>query len=214
MNNQPRNAIENGFTNQFTNSVTPMPLTCLRTSPSALKSTLTSIGIIMIQMSNPTGRLTWAISMRPMAWNTLGNNCPRAIPATMHKNTHTVRYRSNTLMGATAACLTVTLCCTLMLLFLGQFARRALQQGFLQLGGGQADQNVQAALERMQRLAKGFEFLRLRAFARRRVRVAPVCGGGLARPVGADLASGVVADGDHQVHVRGIRRAEFIPGFD
>jgi len=89
MNSQARNAIENGFTSQLINKVTPMPLTCWRTSPSAEKSTFNSIGMIITQISTPTGRLTCATSMRPMAWNTPGRNCPSAMPATMHKNTHT-----------------------------------------------------------------------------------------------------------------------------
>jgi hypothetical protein len=38
----------------------------------APKSTLTSIGMIITQISRPTGRLTLATSMPPMAWNTPG----------------------------------------------------------------------------------------------------------------------------------------------
>ena len=38
------------------------------------------IGTIMIQISKPTGRLTWATSMRPMAWNTAGADSPKATP--------------------------------------------------------------------------------------------------------------------------------------
>jgi hypothetical protein len=67
INSQAKNAIENGLTSQLMNSVTPIPLTCLRTSPSAEKSTFSSIGMIITQISTPTGRLTWATSMRPMA---------------------------------------------------------------------------------------------------------------------------------------------------
>ena len=80
-----------GLTSQLTNSVTPMPFTCWRISPSAPKSTFTSIGMIITQISRPTGRLTWATSMRPMAWNGPGNSCPSAMPATMQRNTHSVR---------------------------------------------------------------------------------------------------------------------------
>ena len=83
--------MEKGLTSQFTNSVTPMPLTCFRTSPSAPKSTFTSIGMTMAQINTPTGRLTLAYSMLPMAWNTLGKNWPSAMPATMQSSTHTVR---------------------------------------------------------------------------------------------------------------------------
>ena len=91
MNSQPRNAIENGLTSQFTTSVTPMPRMCWRTSPSAAKSTFISMGMTITQISTPTGRLTWATSMRPMAWNAPGHNCPSAMPTTMHRNTQTVR---------------------------------------------------------------------------------------------------------------------------
>ena len=64
---QPSSAIENGFTAQFTNSVTPMPRQWRRTSWSAPKSIFMSIGMIMTQMSSPTGMLTWATSMRPIS---------------------------------------------------------------------------------------------------------------------------------------------------
>ena len=66
---QPSSAIENGFTAQFTKSVTPMPRQCWRTCCNAPKSTFSSIGMIITQMSRPTGKLTFAISSRPMAWN-------------------------------------------------------------------------------------------------------------------------------------------------
>ena len=88
---QPRSAIEKGFTSQFTNSVTPMPLTWLRTSCSAPKSTLTSIGMIITQISRPTGRLTRATSSLPSNWKGAGNHWPSAIPTTMQRKTQTVR---------------------------------------------------------------------------------------------------------------------------
>ena len=91
MNSHPRKAIENGLTSQFTNSVTPMPRMCWRTSCRAPKSTFTSIGMIITQINRPTGRFTLATSMPPMAWNTPGSSWPSAIPATMHRNTQTVR---------------------------------------------------------------------------------------------------------------------------
>ena len=91
MKNQPKKAIVKGFTSQLTNSVTPMPLMCWRTSLKALKSTFTNIGIIITQISRPTGRLTLAISILPMLWNRVGNSWPNAMPTTMHKNTQTVR---------------------------------------------------------------------------------------------------------------------------
>jgi hypothetical protein len=91
MNSQASKAMENGFTAQFTKSVMPMPLQCDLTWPSAPKSILTSIGTIITQMSRPTGMLTRANSTAPIAWNAAGKSCPRAIPATMHSATHTVR---------------------------------------------------------------------------------------------------------------------------
>ncbi|MCY1454232.1 hypothetical protein D9M71_712840 [compost metagenome] len=84
-------AIENGLTAQLMNSVTPMPRQCCLTWPSAPKSTLSSMGMIMTQISRPTGRLTWATSIWPMAWNTPDANWPSAMPTTMHRRTHTVR---------------------------------------------------------------------------------------------------------------------------
>ena len=53
MNSQASSAIENGLTTQLTNSVTPMPRKCCRTSCSAPKSTFSSIGMIITQMSRP-----------------------------------------------------------------------------------------------------------------------------------------------------------------
>ena len=88
---QPSSAIENGLTAQFTNSVTPMPRQCCFTCDSEAKSTFSSIGMIITQISRPTGRLTLAISMRPMAWIGPGSICPSAMPTTMHRNTQTVR---------------------------------------------------------------------------------------------------------------------------
>ena len=88
---QASSAIENGLTAQLTNSVTPMPRQCCLTCDSAAKSTFSSIGMIITQMSRPTGRLTCATSMRPMDWKGPGNHWPSAMPTTMHRNTQTVR---------------------------------------------------------------------------------------------------------------------------
>jgi len=88
---QPSSAIENGLTAQLVNKVTPMPRQWLFTWWSAPKSTFSSIGMIITQISRPTGRLTLATSMRPTAWKTSGIRCPRAIPTTMQRNTQTVR---------------------------------------------------------------------------------------------------------------------------
>jgi hypothetical protein len=64
MNSQPSSAIENGFTAQLMNSVTPMPRQCSLHLPSAAKSIFSSIGMIISQISTATGRLTLAIRAR------------------------------------------------------------------------------------------------------------------------------------------------------
>ena len=68
-----------------------MPRQCWPTWPSALKSTRNSIGITITQISRPTGRLTWAISIRPTVWNTPGSHWPSAMPTTMQAATQTLR---------------------------------------------------------------------------------------------------------------------------
>ena len=88
---QPSSAIENGLTAQLTNSVTPMPRQCCRTWCSAPKSTFSSIGMIITQISRPTGRLTLAISMRPMAWNGPGKNLAERDADDDAEHTQTVR---------------------------------------------------------------------------------------------------------------------------
>jgi len=55
------------LTAQLMNSVTPTPRQCSRTLLMALKSTLSSIGMIISQISTATGRLTLATSMPPTA---------------------------------------------------------------------------------------------------------------------------------------------------
>ncbi len=91
MNSQPRKAIENGLTSQLTASVTPMPRHWLWTCASAPKSIFSSIGMIMTQISRPTGRLTRATSSLATASNTAGKPRPSAMPSPMHKTTHSVR---------------------------------------------------------------------------------------------------------------------------
>jgi hypothetical protein len=95
MNSHARSAIENGFTAQLTKSVTPMPLTCWRSSDMAEKSTFSNIGMIISQIRTATGRLTRATSMPPTTRKSPGMKWPRVIPATMHSATQRVRNRSN-----------------------------------------------------------------------------------------------------------------------
>ncbi|MCY1554365.1 hypothetical protein D9M68_909340 [compost metagenome] len=91
MKNQPISAMEKGLTAQLTNRVTNMPFFCWRTSLIALKSIFISIGMIITQISRPTGILTLATSRAPTAWAACGTTRPRMVPATMHRNTHRVR---------------------------------------------------------------------------------------------------------------------------
>jgi hypothetical protein len=84
-------AIENGFTSQLITSVTPMPRTWFLTWPRAAKSMRNSIGMIITQMSTPTGRLTCANSICPIACTGAGNSWPSVMPTTMHSATQTVR---------------------------------------------------------------------------------------------------------------------------
>ena len=91
MNSQPSSAIEKGLTSQLTPTVTAMPRQCLPTCPSAARSILSSIGMIISQISTATGRLTSATVAAPIAWNTAGIACPRPMPATMQSATHRVR---------------------------------------------------------------------------------------------------------------------------
>ncbi len=88
---QASSAIENGLTSQFTKSVTPMPRACCRTCPSAPKSMRSSIGMIITQISTPTGRLTRATSMRPITCTGTASSWPITMPATMHSATQSVR---------------------------------------------------------------------------------------------------------------------------
>ncbi len=88
---QPSKAIENGFTAQLTNRVTPMPRACCRTSCRRPKSIFTSIGTIITQISSPTGRFTRANSSPETMPTKPGATCPRPTPAAMHNATHSVR---------------------------------------------------------------------------------------------------------------------------
>ena len=91
MNNHASSAIENGFTAQLMNKVTPTPRQCSRTWPSAPKSIFSSIGMIINHTNPATGRLTRATSAAAMVANSPGNRCPSATPATMHRATHSDR---------------------------------------------------------------------------------------------------------------------------
>ena len=76
---------------QFTPRVTAMPRQWRATWPMAPKSTRSSIGTIISQMSRATGMLTCATSRRPRVWKAPGMTAPSAMPATMHSATQSVR---------------------------------------------------------------------------------------------------------------------------
>jgi len=103
MKNVPSNAIENGFTAQLMNSVTPTPRARATTPPRAPKSILSSIGMIISQMSTAMGRLTFATSQLATVAKTPGMMCPRATPTIMHNATHSVRNRSKMPMACLAS---------------------------------------------------------------------------------------------------------------
>ncbi len=77
MNSQPSAAIEKGLTAQLMNSVTPIPRQCRRTSAMAAKSTLTSIGTIISQISAATGRFTCAHFRRADGMERLREQVPQ-----------------------------------------------------------------------------------------------------------------------------------------
>ena len=91
----------NGLTSQLTNSVTSSPVGCRPTRAIEAKSIFIIIGTIISQISTAIGALIWLpapnsrprrLEMRPGAFR------PRATPATMHRATQRVKYRSNTLI--------------------------------------------------------------------------------------------------------------------
>ncbi len=91
MNSQPSSAMLNGLTSQLIPTVTAMPRHCSATRCKAPKSTLSSIGTIISQISTATGMLTWATVIRPSIWNGPGISRPSTIPAKMHSATQRVR---------------------------------------------------------------------------------------------------------------------------
>ena len=91
MNSQPSAAMLKGLTSQLMPTVTAMPRHSSATRCSAPKSTFSSIGTIISQISTATGMLTSASVMRPSAWNGAGSSRPSTMPAMMHNATQIVR---------------------------------------------------------------------------------------------------------------------------
>src|SRR3546814_20924020 len=85
MNKVPSSAIENGLIAQLMNKVTPTPFQCWRTLPKDAKSILSSIGMIISQISAATMRLTCATSADAIGMQNFGRSRPRPITVTMHK---------------------------------------------------------------------------------------------------------------------------------
>ncbi len=80
-----------GLMSQLMPTVTAMPRHCSATRCSAPKSTLSSIGTIISQISTATGMLTSATVMRPSAWKGAGSRRPSTMPARMQSATQRVR---------------------------------------------------------------------------------------------------------------------------
>src|SRR5688572_28602675 len=98
-NNHAVAAIENGFTSQFTNSVTNRPRGLRPTSRIDPKSTFIIIGVIISQMRIAIGTLIWL----PAPNSRLRSPCiipgavrPSTTPTTMQRPTQRLRYRSQT----------------------------------------------------------------------------------------------------------------------
>ena len=91
MNSQASKAIEKGLIAQLISNVTPIPRQCSVTWCRAPKSTFSSIGTIISQISTATGRLTRATSALPISWKGAGKSRPSAMPTTMHKATQSDR---------------------------------------------------------------------------------------------------------------------------
>ena len=88
---------------------------------------------------------------------------------------------------------------------------RPLQLESVQGGQRQAQKDLDAVLERPERLAEGHDPGHHVALDLRRVGDAPVGGHGLARPDRADLGGRPVAHGKDEVHRRGTGGGEFRP---
>jgi hypothetical protein len=95
-NNHARNAMENGFTSQFTNSVTTSPAGFRPTLRMAVKSTFIIMGVIMSQIRTAMGALIWLPwpNSRPRRACHGGHKLPEGNPRHHAQATHRVRYRS------------------------------------------------------------------------------------------------------------------------
>src|ERR1022692_2919124 len=96
-NSHANNAMENGFTSQFTTNVTNRPAGRLRTFRMLVKSTFIIMGVIMSQIRTAMGTLIWLPrpNSQPLrTWTAGDRNLPISTPAAMDRATHNVRYRS------------------------------------------------------------------------------------------------------------------------
>lgn len=106
-NTQAKNAMEKGFTTQFTNRVISRPTGRLPTSRTEANSTFIIIGTIISQISTAIGRLMWlpCPTSAPRRLDTTpGTACPISTPATMQSATQSVRYRSKNDSRFVATC--------------------------------------------------------------------------------------------------------------
>src|SRR5450759_3467095 len=133
--------------------------------------------MIITQMSSPTGMLTRATSMRPIAWNAPGSICPSPMPAMMHRNTHRVRKRSKAPIGAATACFATASHWALMASFCffrkaADMVQLAPDRHAIELVHRQADEKFDAPLENQRRFAECRALVR--PFERGRIFNAPV----------------------------------------
>src|ERR1022692_4571362 len=96
-NSHANNAMENGFTSQFTTNVTNRPAGRLRTFRMLGKTTFIIMGGIISQIRTAMGTLIWLPrpNSQPIrTWTAGDRNLPISTPAAMDRATHNVRYRS------------------------------------------------------------------------------------------------------------------------
>ena len=179
-----------------------MPRQCCRTWPIAAKSIFSSIGMIITQMSRPTGTLTRATSIRPSAWNGAGTSWPSAIPATMQRNTHSVSQRSKKPdRRPRAGKRRQSPPLTRPFRAAADLVEPLLQGQPVELVERQAREDGQPVLELGERPEERAALLLVGAFDGRGILDAPVRRHRLARPDRADLARRLVADREDEVEL-------------
>src|SRR2546427_202880 len=140
-----------------------------------------------------------------------GANWPSAMPATMHSSTHTVRYRSNTLMAETVGARLADALAVMVASLASNVVQLTLQGHGIEALERQRQEQFYAPAQRDGRVHERLALLFLGAFDGGRVGHAPMRRDGLARPQRTRLAGGVVADGEDEVEHRRTGNHEFVP---